>query len=119
MIEFTLSRVVLCISGIVLLVSVAGGLSGIYDMERGSMDDNLVERIGYMLDVFESSNSDELILDGTMILPEGYSLYVHDHFVELSFGYRTHIAETEYGGSFSLQWNEAKRITRRRSRRSS
>lgn len=106
-------------SGIVLLASVAGALEGIYDMERGSMDDDMVERIGYMLDVFESSSSDELILDGSMILPEGYALYVHDHFVELSYGNRTHIAETEYGGSFDLQWNEAKRITRRMFQRSS
>jgi len=119
MIEFTLSRVAVCSCGIVLLASVTGVLGGLYDNEESQMDDELAERIAHMLDVFESSDLDSLILDGSMILPEDRFLRVHDNFVELYSGERMHIATTDYSKSFELSWNGIVEITRRTSPRSS
>ena len=114
MIEFTLSRVVLCACGIVLISSVTGVLGGIYDNDVSHIDDRLADRIAYMLDVFDSSDTDELILDGVSILPREYYLRVHDNFVELYGGEKMHISSTNYGGNFELSWNGIVTVTHRR-----
>lgn len=119
MMEFTMSRVALCICGVVMIASVTGVLSGIYDMETSDQDDRLVQRIGYMLDVFEASDVDEIILDGSTILPTGYSLSVHDGFVELTDGQKIHLSLTSYDSEFILEYDELVVITHRRSQRSS
>jgi hypothetical protein len=119
MMELTISRVALCACGLILLASVSGALTGVYDSDRSGMDDGLAERLAYMLDVFESSEMDEIVLDGTRILPEGSRLHVHDHIVELDIGDEGHLAVTTFGGEIELDWNESVRISRRRSRRSS
>ena len=119
MIEFTLSRVTLCVCGVILLVSVTAVIQGVYDNDRSEDDDHLVQRIGYILDVFESSDVDELILDGSTILPSGYFLVVHDGFAELSDGEKKHIAMTSYNGEFRLEYDGVEVITHRRSLRSS
>ena len=119
MIEFTLSRVTLCVCGVILLVAVTGVVQSVYDMDRSDEDDHLVQRIGYLLDVFESSEVDELILDGSMILPSEYQLYVHDGFVELSNGTKTHVALTGYQGEFVLSYDGIEVITHRTSLQSS
>jgi hypothetical protein len=117
MMEFTMSRVVLCVCGAVLLVSVTGAVEGIYDQDRETLDLHTAERLAYMLDVFESSGNDELILDGSLLLPEDYRMSVHDGFVELQGDVRM-IAETSYSGEFELGWNDVVTITRRTSPRS-
>ncbi|MBE6527691.1 MAG: hypothetical protein E7Z64_00745 [Thermoplasmata archaeon] len=119
MIEFTFSRVTLCVCGVILLISVAGCLGGIYDMDIEAEDEHLASRIAHMLDSFESSEVDEMILDGSMILPEGYTLNVHDGFVELRKGDKVSIASTEYQSAFELDHGDVIRITHRRSPRSS
>ncbi len=118
MMEFTISRLTLCICGVILLASVGGVLTAIYDNGQDSQDDILVQRISHMLDVFESSDVDEMILDGNILLPKEYHINVHDNFVELSDGESTHISGTEYNGSFNLGWNDVISISHRRSLRS-
>lgn len=111
--EFTISRVVLCICGVVILASITGVITGIYDIEVSDQDDRLVQRIGYMLDVFETSDVGELILDGSAILPSGYYLNVHDGFVELTDGKSRHLALTSYDSEFSLGYDDVVTVTHR------
>ncbi|MBE6523357.1 MAG: hypothetical protein E7Z65_00570 [Thermoplasmata archaeon] len=117
MIEFTISRVVMCACGVILLISVTGVLDGIYDLDRSDEDERLVLRIGYMLDAFESSDVDELFLDGASILPEGYGLKVRGGFVELYSESDRHISMTSYSSEFELSYGEVLRITHRTSLR--
>ena len=119
MIEFTVSRVVLMACGVMVLLSVTGVLDGGYDMERDSMDDSLAGRLAYMLDIFQSSENDELIVDGSMILPQDYHLKVHSGFVELCHEDSVRIAETMFTGEFQLEYGEVVKVTRRTSQRSS
>lgn len=119
MIEFTLSRVSLCVCGVILIASVTGTLNGIYDSEKDAMDEVLADRFAYMLDLFQSSEDDTLILDGSRILPEGYSVSVHDGLVELFGDDGRKVSATRYQGSFNLVWNGILEITRRTSPRSS
>ena len=119
MIEFTLSRVVLCSCGVAMMLCVTGALAGIYDSETSATDGDLADRISHMLDVFDSSETDEIILDGSMILPEGYHLRVKENYVEIYNGESKHVSATGYGGSFELSWNGTAVVTHRRSRRSS
>jgi hypothetical protein len=117
--EFTMSRVVLITCGVMILLSITGVLDGIYDSDRAEMDTVMVNRLAYMMDVFESSGNDSIVLDGSLILPEGYRMNVHDGMVELSFGDDTYLSETDYKGRFDLGWDETKKVTRRTSPRSS
>jgi len=119
MIEFTLSRVTLCVCGVVLIASVTGVLDGIYENDRDAMDGQLVDRFAYMLDVFQSSGSDSIVLDGGRILPEGCTVFVHDGFVELHDGNKKRVSTTSYQGEFQLNWRDTVTVTRRRSLRSS
>ncbi len=115
MIEFTISRVVLCACGIILMVSVSGVLSGIYDKDADLMDEDLAERFAYMLDVFQSSDDDTLVLNGSMLLPEGYTAHIHDGFVELFHNDRRSMAMTEYLGEFVLGCNDTETVIHQRS----
>ena len=115
--EFTISRVVLCVCGVILIASVTGALNGIYNNEMDTMDDALVDRFAYMLDLFQSSEDDTVNLDGSRMLPEGYSISVHDGLVELFCKGERKISATKYQGTFNLEWNETLTITRRRSPR--
>lgn len=119
MIEFTLSRVVLCACGVILIASVTGVLNGIYDTERDSLDEDLTYRFAYMLDIFQSSDDNTLILDGSRMLPEGYSVYVHGGFVELLGNGDRQISATKFPGEFLLEWGDTITVTRRTSLRSS
>ncbi len=115
MIEFTISRVVLCACGIILIVSVTGVLNGVYDRDADTMDDDLAERFAYMLDVFQSSDDDTLVLNGSMLLPEGYTARIHDGFVELFHGDRRSMAMTEYPGEFVLGYGDTETVIHQRS----
>ena len=119
MIEFTISRAVLCVCGVMLIASATGVLGAIYDTETDSADRDLADRFAYMLDVFQSSKDDTLILDGGRMLPEGYSVSVHDGFVELFGNGKRQISATGFTGEFQLDWSETLTVARQRSPRSS
>ena len=116
--EFTVSRVVLCICGAVILVAACSAIGGMNDQDVSDMDDATVGRIARMLDAFMSSDVDEMILDGVRILPEGYSIRVHDNFVELHGKNKVSIAVTTFDQDLKLDWNETKTVIRQRSQRS-
>lgn len=119
MIEFTLSRVVLCVCGLAMLATVSGAVGAIYDTDRGDMDGELADRLAHMMDAFESSDNDTIVLDGSRILPNGYAMKVHDGFVELIGEGRKHISVTSYQGEFELDSDGIAVVTHRRSRQSS
>lgn len=119
MMEFTVSRVVLCACGVILLAASFGFITGIQDIEDDEADDRLVQRIGYMLDSFEASDVDEIILDGSMILPKGGYLKVYGGFAELYVDGSRHVATTSCVSEFDLEYGEVKRIIHRMSQLSS
>lgn len=119
MIEFTISRVALCIGGIVLLAAAVGAVSNSYDTDVHSIDRDLTGKIAMMLDSFESSNMDVLILEGPSILPKDCSISVHDNTVILYTGNLKYTAVTKYSGEFTMDSNETVEVTRRTSRLSS
>jgi len=118
MMEFTISRVVICVCGITLLVVISGAVSSIYGSQEADADVHTAERLAYMLDAFEYSDLDAIVLEGIKILPEGYHMEVHNGFVELDNGKKVTLAMTSYVGEFDLDWNQTRVITRRRSLRS-
>ena len=69
MIEFTLSRVVMCVCGIALLAAVTGILGAVNDDSENGMMDGLADSVADVLDRFEGSETDELTLRGTELLP--------------------------------------------------
>lgn len=113
--EFVISRAALCIGGVILLAAAAGTVSGIYDTDVGDVDGELAVRIAGMLDAFESSQTDVLILEGPVMLPNGRSISVHDNVVELHCGESVHNAVTRYAGEFRMDCTETVEITRRTS----
>lgn len=117
--EFTISRVVLCACGAILLVASVSVIGGMYDNDVSDMDDASARRIAYMLDTFMASDIDEIVLEGNRILPKGYSLRVHDSFVELLGDDRVSLAITTFDQELELDWNETRTVTRQRSQRSS
>lgn len=115
MIEFTLSRVVLCICCAAILCACLTIMDDAEDETISELDSAAVSRIASMLDRFSSSVADELTLDGEDVLPrEGYRLTVSDHVVSLSPNdsdtLRTY---TSYEGSFTLSWGSS--VTLRKS----
>jgi len=119
MMEFTISRVALCICGAIILVASVSVIGGIYDNDVPDMDDVSARRIAYMLDTFMASEIDEIILEGNRILPEGYSIRVHDFFVELIGEEKISLAITTFDQELELDWNETKTVTRQKSPQSS
>ena len=104
MIEFTLSRVVMCVCGIALLAAVTGILGAVNDDSESGMMDGLADSVADILDRFEGSETDELTLRGTELLPsDDHVLTVSGHVVTITCGDRTSKAATSYGGAFELR----------------
>lgn len=102
MMEFTMSRVAVCVCGAILLMTVIGVIGGIHDVEEYGMDDELTGRISRMLDEFQASGVDTMVLEGCSILPSGCTLRVGNGVVEVSNGDARHISITSFIGEFSL-----------------
>ncbi|MGI5965020.1 MAG: hypothetical protein ACOX8L_04125 [Candidatus Methanomethylophilaceae archaeon] len=87
MLDFTLSRVALCICGVLLLGAVAAPLTGIYaEKEDGAMAGE-TDSLAGLLDTFYYSEAETLTLRGWEILPgSDCSLYADGHFVILTSG---------------------------------
>lgn len=109
MMSFTLSRVVLCICGAMMLAACVAVASAGEDGLRSGMGDALARDVAGMLDAFEDSEVDEIDLNGADILPTpSYSLSVAGHTVRLTTPDGEHSAYTRYAGSFDLSYGEEK-----------
>lgn len=105
--EFTISRVVLCICGIAMLVAVSAYMGGISENVDDSMAEALVDKIAAMLDSFASSQSDELLLSGWDILPSPeYSLSANGFVLELKGPSGTYTALTGSEFDFDLSYTD-------------
>ncbi len=107
MIEFTISRVVLCVCGVTLLAASMSVLEPVQENNESEMMDELTDSIADLLDVFEQSHADELILHGSELLPSGdHVLTVSGHIVRIHNGKCESVSPTEFGGEFTLTWND-------------
>lgn len=113
MIEFTLSRVVLCVCGAVLLASALGALSLAEEGRDADLSDDLAGSIAATLDRFNSSKADSLWLDGNTLLPTKETMvHVHDHVVTVVYNGKKSLAYTDYSGDFDLQWGSGIVLTK-------
>ncbi len=103
MIEFTASRIVLCICGAVLLSAVSGIMGSYQDSAESDMEEGLAEDIAEMLDSFWDSETQEMTLEGTRILPSPkHVLKVGSHMVSLEKDGKTHSSPTRFESEFEL-----------------
>lgn len=107
MMEFTISRVVLCTCGVALLCASLAVVGGAGDRTVSDMDDGSAERIAGILDAFESSVTQELTVEGSDLLPsDGYFLTVKAHMVALtSPNGKMYMATTSFDQEFELSWS--------------
>lgn len=107
MLEFTMSRVVLCICGAVLLGAVAIPFSGICSSNEDVQMTETADSIAEMVDSFYRSEADEMTLRGWDILPDpGCSMRAEGHILILENDgkeYRSLISCISEG--FSLSYN--------------
>lgn len=113
MIEFTLSRVCMCMCGVLLLAAAVGYLGMLEDHREDRADQELADDIASMLDSFQTSKLEELYLEGPSILPSGdFRVTVADGLVELSHGDGRFYSKTIYGSSFELDHGSSVTLTR-------
>lgn len=107
MLEFTLSRVVLCVCGVILLGSVCIPLSGMYSSNEDVLMTESTDSIAVMIDSLYNSEADAMVIRGWDILPNNdCSLKVEGHNVIINNSdgeYRSLISHMSY---FSLSYNE-------------
>ncbi len=103
MIEFTLSRAVMCVCGIALLGVALGVMTDAEDAKESEMDEDLAESLASLLDRFQNSRSQKLVLRGEDLIPrEGQTVSVSDHIVTVTRDGKESRAYTLYDGSFEL-----------------
>lgn len=114
MIEFTMSRVVLCICGAVLLGAVAVPFSGICSSNEDVLMAETADSMAEMIDSFYRSEADTMTVRGWDVLPNsGCSLYADGcHLVLENNGkeYRSLISCRTDG--FSLSYNDTVTLER-------
>lgn len=109
MIEFTMSRAVLCICGAMMLAAAVAAASAGEEGWRSGMGDALARDVAGMLDAFEASGVDEITLSGWDILPsQSCSLSVGDHAVRVHSPDGDFMAYTQFPGRFELSYGEEK-----------
>ena len=107
MLEFTMSRVVLCVCGVILLGSVCIPLLGMYSTNENVLMTESTDSIAAMIDSFYGSEADTMILRGWDILPgNDCSLNVDGHNVTLSDSNGEYRSLISYKSYFSLSYNE-------------
>ena len=113
MIEFTLSRVCMCVCGVLMLAAAVGYLGVLEDHREDRADQKLADDIASMLDSFQTSKLGELYLEGSSILPSGdFKVTVTDGLVELSHDDGRFYSKTVYGSSFELDHGSSVTLVR-------
>ncbi|MGN0098878.1 MAG: hypothetical protein ACI38Y_06105 [Candidatus Methanomethylophilaceae archaeon] len=113
MIEFTLSRVCMCVCGVLMLAAATGYLGLVEDQRGSEADQELADDIASMLDAFQMSKLNELRLDGSTVLPSNdIRVVVHDGLVELIHGDRRYYSSTVFGSDLELDRGSSVVLTR-------
>ncbi|MDO5861549.1 MAG: hypothetical protein Q4Q58_01935 [Thermoplasmata archaeon] len=104
MIEFTLSRAVLCACAVTILGAAIGYGIAYLDGTESDMTDDLADSVADLLDRFQESVLYELTLVGTDLIPdEGQVVTVENGVVTVTHGDKVSRAWTSYEGSFTLE----------------
>lgn len=107
MIEFTYSRIALCVCGMVLLGAVCIPLTDIYSSNEDVMMIENIERIVYMLDNMHDSDVDVIYLKGWDILPSSdCSLSVEGRKVILNNSKKEYVSYATKESRITLGYNE-------------
>ncbi len=83
MIEFTLSRVVLSVCGILILAAVLSPVTSLYESSEDIGYQHQCDSIAEMIDVFYDSDADEMNMSMDQILPNDTSLRLNEHTISL------------------------------------
>ncbi len=114
MLEFTLSRVIAIVCGVILLAAVIVPVADMFD-ER--TDINIVEstdEISNMIDSFWNSKADIMVLRGWDILPSSdCSLELNGHKLTLNCGNKEYTSLIAHpSNTFTISYNEIVKIER-------
>lgn len=105
MIEFTMSRVALCICGTILLAVAICAMDGLQNQMESERAGDLVDDIAGMLDAFWDSETDILTLEGNRLMPSSkHILSVESKVVRLMGPDGEHLAVTRCGIDFDLTY---------------
>lgn len=106
MIEFTISRVVLCVCGVALLALAMSAVGTTEDRIGSDLDEEAAQEIADILDRFEESVLTSLTLEAADVLPSAeHTLTVRDNVVMLECGDRCAVAYTECDLEIYLDWS--------------
>lgn len=106
MIEFTISRVVLCVCGVALLALAMSAVGTTEDRIGSDLDEEAAQEIADILDRFEESVLTSLTLEAADVLPSAeHTLTVRDNVVMLECGGRCAVAYTECDLEIYLDWS--------------
>ena len=83
MMEFTLSRVILCVAGVMLLGALLIPVMDMFEERDDVSYQNQADNIASMIDTFYTSNVDEMTVNLDKILPQGCEIGFKDHVLTL------------------------------------
>lgn len=107
MIEFTYSRITLCVCGMVLLASVSIPLAGIYSSNEDVLMTENADRIAWMLDDIRNYDADTVIIRGWDILPgPDCSLTVDGYEVVLENAKGRYVSHTLNATHLAMGYND-------------
>lgn len=111
MIEFTYSRITLCVCGMILLGSICIPLADMYSSNEDVMMTGNADRIAYMLDSMHDSDVDTITLRGWDILPyPDCRLSVDGYKLVLKNSKKEYVSYTVNESHLSLGYNEEIRL---------
>jgi len=104
MMEFTLSRVAMSICGIILLAAVVAPVIHTFEESEGQNVQNIADDAAALIDRFERSKADKMIISVSDILPgPSYSISFDDGVLTVENkgrAYRSPVSLTVTGGTF-------------------
>lgn len=110
-----MSKVVLCLCGIVLMGAAVGSMDLIEDEVEDDGLQHLADEVASTLDLFWHSGIDAMVMPSSIIPSMGCTISVGDNIVTVSKDDVTTSSITEYPGSFTMGYGTDAEITRRTS----
>lgn len=86
MMEFTMTRVVMVVCGMLVLAAVIPSVNSLYESEESIELQEQTECVCRMIDAFSDSETDEMVLFLSTILPPDCSVSMEGYFVTISDG---------------------------------
>ena len=86
MMEYTVTRVVTIICGVLLIATILPPVQSLFDDGESSELQEQSQNICRMIDTFYTSEADEMVIGLNTVLPEDSYMTVDDHFVTVYSG---------------------------------